>query len=228
MKASVNNAESTVMQTDLYNQNWEKVGEVTLAEGAFGVKINQDLVYQVVTSQMSNRRQNIAHTKTRSEVRGGGKKPWKQKGTGRARHGSIRSPIWKGGGVTFGPSKDKIFKKKVNEKMARKATAVVLSEKLRGGSLLVLDNISLKNNKTKEMAEIIKNMTKAVKKIKPNDSVLLITTLSDEGIRRSSMNLSRVSVMEVRNINALDLLSSKYAVILKDAVSVIAQNLKLA
>jgi len=202
------------------------VGEVTLAEDVFGAKTNQDLVYQVVTSQMSNRRQNIAHTKTRSETRGGGKKPWRQKGTGRARHGSIRSPIWRGGGVTFGPSRDKIFKKKINEKMARKATAVVLSEKLRSDSLLVVDNITLKDNKTKEMAEIVKNMTKAVKKIKPNDSILLITTTPDEGIRRSSMNLPRVNIAEARNINALDLLSFKYAVILKDAVAVIAQNLK--
>jgi len=197
-----------------------------LAEDVFGAKTNQDLVYQVVTSQMSNRRQNIAHTKTRSETRGGGKKPWRQKGTGRARHGSIRSPIWRGGGVTFGPSRDKIFKKKINEKMARKATAVVLSEKLRSDSLLVVDNITLKDNKTKEMAEIVKNMTKAVKKIKPNDSILLITTTPDEGIRRSSMNLPRVNIAEARNINALDLLSFKYAVILKDAVAVIAQNLK--
>ncbi|OGN08336.1 MAG: 50S ribosomal protein L4 [Candidatus Yanofskybacteria bacterium RIFCSPHIGHO2_01_FULL_45_42] len=215
-----------MVQTSLYNQNWEKVGEVTLAEDVFGAKTNQDLVYQVVTSQMSNRRQNIAHTKTRSETRGGGKKPWRQKGTGRARHGSIRSPIWRGGGVTFGPSRDKIFKKKINEKMARKATAVVLSEKLRSDSLLVVDNITLKDNKTKEMAEIVKNMTKAVKKIKPNDSILLITTTPDEGIRRSSMNLPRVNIAEARNINALDLLSFKYAVILKDAVAVIAQNLK--
>lgn len=197
-----------------------------MAEDVFGAKTNQDLVYQVVTSQMSNRRQNIAHTKTRSETRGGGKKPWRQKGTGRARHGSIRSPIWRGGGVTFGPSRDKIFKKKINEKMARKATAVVLSEKLRSDSLLVVDNITLKDNKTKEMAEIVKNMTKAVKKIKPNDSILLITTTPDEGIRRSSMNLPRVNIAEARNINALDLLSFKYAVILKDAVAVIAQNLK--
>ena len=197
-----------------------------MAEDVFGAKTNQDLVYQVVTSQMSNRRQNIAHTKTRSETRGGGKKPWRQKGTGRARHGSIRSPIWRGGGVTFGPSRDKIFKKKINEKMARKATAVVLSEKLRSDSLLVVDNITLKDNKTKEMAEIVKNMTKAVKKIKPNDSILLITTTPDEGIRRSSVNLPRVNIAEARNINALDLLSFKYAVILKDAVAVIAQNLK--
>ena len=101
------------MLVNTYNQKGEKVGQTLLPREIFGVEINPDLVHQVVVSQMANRRKVIAHTKTRGEVRGGGKKPWRQKGTGRARHGSIRSPIWKGGGVVFGPRKEKIFKKEI-------------------------------------------------------------------------------------------------------------------
>src|SRR3990167_2221203 len=168
------------MKLQVFNQEGKEIETIEAPKALFEVSMNKDLLHQVVTSLYANARVARAHTKDRAEVRGGGKKPWRQKGTGRARHGSIRSPIWRGCGVTFGPSRDKIFKKKINEKMARKATAVVLSEKLRSDSLLVVDNITLKDNKTKEMAEIVKNMTKAVKKIKPNDSILLITTTPDE------------------------------------------------
>src|SRR3990167_10958145 len=145
------------MELPLYNQNAEQVGAVNLADDVFGLPMNKDLLYQVTTSQMSNQRQVIAHAKGRGEVRGGGKKPWRQKGTGRARHGSIRSPIWKGGGATFGPTKEVNFKKKVSKKMASKALFVALSSKARDKQLLVVDGIKLQNPKTKEMAVLFKN-----------------------------------------------------------------------
>ena len=127
------------MKVKLYNQNKEEAGQVELPKEIFELKINSDLVHQVVLSQQSNRRQNTASTKGRGEVRGGGKKPWRQKGTGRARHGSIRSPLWRGGGVTFGPTTEKNYKKIIPKKIKRKAVLQVLSAKARENLVLVLD-----------------------------------------------------------------------------------------
>src|SRR3990167_2220580 len=117
------------MEVNIYNQNAEIVGKSDLPDGIFGVKLNSDLMHQALTAQLANVRKPVAHTKDRSEVRGGGKKPWKQKGTGRARHGSIRSPIWIGGGVTFGPRKEKSYKRSVNKQVARKALRMVLTNR---------------------------------------------------------------------------------------------------
>ena len=138
-----------------YTQNGKESGKAELPSEIFDVKMNSDLVHQVVIAQMSNQRQVIAHTKDKSEVRGGGKKPWKQKGTGRARHGSIRSPIWKGGGVTFGPTKDRNFKKKINKKMRRKALFMVLSSKVKDKEMIILDELKIEKPKTKEIMKII-------------------------------------------------------------------------
>ena len=130
------------MKADLYNQEGKKMdAEVLLPKEIFEVPLNSDLVYQVAVSQNSNRRQKTAKTKDRSEVRGGGKKPWRQKGTGRARHGSNRSPIWVGGGVTFGPNLEKNFKKIVPKKMRRKALFMVLSEKAKNNFIIVLEDL---------------------------------------------------------------------------------------
>src|SRR3990167_5955176 len=117
------------MKISIYNQAGEKTSTMNLPKEIFEIKFNADLVHQIAVSLSANKRQISAHSKTRSEVRGGGKKPWRQKGTGRARHGSIRSPLWKGGGVTFGPRKDKVYEKDVPKKMRRKALLMVLSEK---------------------------------------------------------------------------------------------------
>ncbi len=142
------------MKVTIYNQNKEKTEEIELPKEIFDVQMNADLVHQVVVSQMANRRKVIAHTKDRGDVRGGGKKPWRQKGTGRARHGSRRSPIWKGGGVTFGPTNERVYKKEIPKKMQRKALMMVLSAKIKSNSFLILDKINLKESKTKLMAEV--------------------------------------------------------------------------
>ena len=203
------------MEYPLYNQKAENIGKVDLPDRIFNLAMNNDLVHQIVTSLRSNKRQVIAHAKGRGEVRGGGKKPWRQKGTGRARHASIRSPIWKGGGVTFGPTKERNFKKKINKKMARRALFMALSSKAKDKQILVLDTIKLENPKTKEMALIMKNFASLMEK-KPN--ALLILPVAEADIKRSTNNLTNLSVIEARNLNPLEVLSHKYLVLVKDSV----------
>ncbi len=200
------------------------MGTVNLPENIFGLKMNQDLLHQVVTSQMSNQRQVLAHAKGRGEVRGGGVKPWRQKGTGRARHGSIRSPIWKGGGVTFGPTKERNFKKKINRKMVRKALFVALSSKTKDNQLFVVDDVKLQNPKTKEMAKVIANFRDLLGK-KPN--VLLIMPIGDENVKRAVKNLPYLSVVEVKDLNPLEVLAHKQLMLVKDSVGVLEKKFKV-
>ena len=134
------------IKTNIYNQNAEIIGEVNLSEKVFAVKVNEDLVHQAMVTQSANERQVLAHTKTKAEVSGGGKKPWKQKGTGRARAGSSRSPIWIGGGVTFGPRKDRNFSKKINKKMNQTIILIPRSDIL-GGKSFILDKDQWIRNK---------------------------------------------------------------------------------
>lgn len=211
------------MEVNLYNQQAENIGKVELPDSVFAVPSNNDLLHQVVSSQISNKRQVIAHTKTRTEVRGGGKKPWRQKGTGRARHGSIRSPIWKGGGVTFGPTKDVNFKKKIGKKMARKALSVALSEKAKSGNIIVVDSIELNVPKTKEIAGILKLFQS-----KMSGSVLIVTPLLDKDLYRAVNNIQKVGVTEARNLNSLTVLAYKNLMVLKDAIAIIQNaNIKM-
>src|SRR3989344_2260366 len=139
------------MKTQIYNLKGESVGEIDLSDKIFNQKWNPDLVHQVLRVQLSNARSPWAHAKNRAEVSGGGKKPYKQKHTGRARHGSIRSPIWKGGGVTFGPRNDRDFSKKINKKMSRIALHSILSRKLIDGELRIIDSLEISQPKTKEL-----------------------------------------------------------------------------
>ncbi len=206
------------MKLPLYNQQAEKVGQVDLSDQVFGLEMNADLLHQVVTSQNSNKRQNLAHAKGRSEVRGGGKKPWRQKGTGRARHGSTRSPIWKGGGVTHGPTKEKDFKKKINKKMAKKALFVALSSKARDGQVIVLDDIKILNRKTKEMAAITKAMTNLITEKTPQSMLIIIPEKHDD-IKIVTRNLPKIEVSESRNLNAALVLSKKYLLMTKESVN---------
>src|SRR3989344_3231877 len=142
----------------LYNQEGHPVGELVLEPTLFDVKPDAALVHAAVIAQEANARQVLAHTKGRGEVAGSGKKPWKQKGTGRARHGSRRSPIWIGGGVTFGPTKERNFSLKLNRKVRRKALAMVLSDKVVQEKLLAIDSLEMKEGKTKQIATLLKKL----------------------------------------------------------------------
>jgi len=206
------------MKAIVYNQEGKKVDEITLPKEIFDVKLNTDLLHQIVVSQMANKRQISAHTKDRSEVRGGGKKPWRQKGTGRARHGSIRSPLWKGGGITFGPRKDRIFEKDVPKKMRRKALLMVFSEKAKGDFLIILDKININNSKTKEFAKILKKLPCK------ESSCLIASPEYDKKLFLSARNIKKTNVMEARNLNVIDLMSSKYLLMEKDTIKTLEKT----
>jgi len=218
-------------RVDSYNIQGKKTGTVKLLPEIFDVKMNTDLVHQVVITQLANNRQVIAHAKDRGEVRGGGRKPWRQKGTGRARHGSIRSPIWKGGGVTFGPTKERVFKKKINKKMKRKALFMVLSSKVKDNQLILLDKLELKEPKTKLMAEILNKVKSSwprqakrggqKSKVK---SILIVIPKSDVNIVRASRNIPHAKTIRADSLNILDLLSFKYLLMPKEAVKVIEKT----
>jgi len=210
------------MLANTYNQNGEKIGQMKLPSEIFDIEINPDLVYQVTVSQMANLRKTIAHTKTRGEVSGGGRKPWRQKGTGRARHGSIRSPIWRHGGVAFGPRKEKIFKKEIPKKMRRKALLMILSAKAKENLLILLDSLKIEKAKTKLMAKIIDNLKKKIKDFK--GSLLIALPQKDETLYRAGRNIPDVGIVEARNLNALDLLSFKYLLMPKETIRVIKET----
>ncbi len=206
------------MKIDTYNQDGKKEGEVNLPKEIFEVKFNADLVHQVAVSQMANKRQPLAHVKTRAEVRGGGRKPWKQKGTGRARHGSNRSPIWKGGGVTFGPRNDKNYSKDIPKKMRKKALLMVLSEKVKNKQLIVLDKIDIEKGKTKEVAKILSKMPCK------NQKTLIALPKYDKKIFLASRNIKKTFIEDARNLNVLNLLNLKYLLILKDSIKTIKET----
>ncbi len=166
------------MKADLYNQKGEVVEKIDLSDKIFGYQWKPVLVHQVFVAMMSNKRKPIAHAKDRGEVSGGGRKPWQQKGTGRARHGSIRSPLWIGGGVTFGPTKEKKYEKKINKKAKTNAFKSVLSKKLTDKEIKIIDKIELENAKTKTMANILKNFLNTKKK----NQGLLIVSQNDKNI----------------------------------------------
>jgi len=206
------------MKYIVYNQEGKETGTTLLPKEIFDVKMNPDLLHQVASSQMANRRQVIAHTKDRSEVRGGGRKPWRQKGTGRARHGSIRSPLWKGGGVTFGPTKERVFKKKINKKVKKQALFMVLSAKAKNNLLLILDmDFKQIPAKTKQMAEIFK-------KLPLKGSVLIALPKKDANFIKVTNNIPQVETIEARNLNALDLLSFKHLILPKESIKVLKDN----
>ncbi|MEF8847100.1 MAG: 50S ribosomal protein L4 [Candidatus Paceibacterota bacterium] len=201
-----------------YNQQGEELEEQTrLPKDVFDVEINNDLLHQVVVSQRQNRRQLSADVKDRSEVSGGGRKPWRQKGTGRARHGSIRSPLWEGGGVTFGPDTDRNLKREIPNKMKRKALFMALSSKVEDEELILVDDLSLEEIKTQKAKEILDNL-------EIDDTCLVALGESNEKVFKSLRNLSKVQVMEARNLNALELLKYKYLVLDKEAIKIIKET----
>jgi large subunit ribosomal protein L4 len=206
------------VKTIVYNQSAEPVGDLALSEKVFKVTINENLVHQAVVTQMANERQVLAHTKTKAEVRGGGKKPWKQKGTGRARAGSSRSPLWIGGGIIFGPRKDRNFSKKINKKMKTKALYMTLSDKLANNQFIILDKFEIADYKTKVFNEILNNFEKKVIK---NDrrNWLVINDDKNEKVKVSGRNLKGVDVINLENINIVDVLKHPNLLIPKEAVN---------
>lgn len=209
----------------VYNQKAEAVSEAQLSDKVFGQPANESLVHQAVVAQRANERQVLAHTKDRSEVRGGGKKPWKQKGTGRARAGSSRSPLWSGGGVTFGPLKNRNFSKDLNVKMKRQAMRVVLSDKVASNAFAILDDLSLTEYKTKIFAEIVENFKKNAFSAEKT-SVLLIEALPDGKVKNSARNLPGVKLLGTDNLNLVDLLKYKHVVITNRAVKALEERYK--
>ena len=205
------------METKLFNQSGEEIGKVELPDRIFNVKVNPDLVHQVVLAQTANERKPLAHAKGRGEVRGGGKKPWRQKGTGRARHGSIRSPIWKGGGVTHGPLKEKDYSKKINKKSRQKALFMALSSKVRDGELKVVDSLELTEAKTKTMKGILE-------RIAGKGSVLLVQPDSNQKLVKASRNLPFAKTARADSLNVKDVLEKKLLILMKDSIPVIEKT----
>ncbi|MDO8569897.1 MAG: 50S ribosomal protein L4 [bacterium] len=205
------------MESSIYNIQGKKVGSIALPESIFGLRWNADLVKQVADSLFSAKRKNVAHTKDRSEVRGGGKKPWQQKGTGRARHGSIRSPIWVGGGVTGGPRNEKNFDRKVSKKMRVKALYTILSQKLRDKEVLFVDSVKLIEPKTRAAVKAFQSLSniKGFESIfsKKDNATVIAMSGKDKVIERAFDNLGNIEVIEARNLNPLLLLEYKYLII---------------
>ncbi len=205
------------LESVVYDKSGKETGKVSLASNIFGLNWNADLVHQVVTSMESSARTSVAHTKNRGEVAGGGKKPWQQKGTGRARHGSIRSPLWVGGGVTHGPRNDKNYDRKVNKKMKAKALYTILSSKLKAGHLLFVDDLSLKIPKTKEALGVLQSLSKVsgFKDLlaKKKNSVYIALSSKDVGTEKSFRNFGNLAIDEIRNVSPLDLMKYKYFLI---------------
>lgn len=195
------------MKIPVYNLSGDKTKDIEISNRIFGVTPKNEVVHQVVVAQMANARQVLAHTKDKGDVRGGGKKPWKQKGTGRARHGSIRSPLWKGGGVTFGPTKDRNFSLNVNKKQKQAAMAMCLSDKVAEKSLLVFETIVLKEGKTKELKTWIETMKGKIADIKDNKKFLLVIEKQDESLVKAVRNLDKVDVILADSLNCVDILN---------------------
>jgi len=191
----------TTTAIKIYDQKGEVKGEMELPK-FLQVEWNPLLVKQVVDSIVANSRQVIANTKGRGEVSGGGRKPWKQKGTGRARQGSIRSPIWKGGGVTFGPKKETDFSKKINKKMMKKALLVVLAKKAQDGELKLVESFEMVSPKTKAVSGMIKNIT-------GGKSALLLIDKANKNANLSTRNLKNVKNLMPENVNAFELMNRK-------------------
>lgn len=217
------------MKSAIYNQNGKPTGEIELSDKVFGVKWNSDLVHQVVTAIRANSRGVIAHAKGRGEVSGGGRKPWKQKGTGRARHGSIRSPIWIGGGVSHGPKKDKNYEQKISRSMKQKAFATILSRKLHDGEVLFLEDLKVDAPKTKEAVKIFNALHKieGFEKLglKGGKALVFFAAKENDAIR-AVRNLPFVEVLGAKQANVLDIASSKFLVLPQSSVEVISSSFK--
>jgi large subunit ribosomal protein L4 len=207
------------MKIAVYNLEGKETEKLDLADSVFGLSGNEDLVHQVAVALMANQRQVLADTKTRGERAGSGIKPWRQKGTGRARVGSVRTPVWRKGGIVFGPTSVRNFKKKINKKVNARAITLVLSEKLKNNELRVVDAIMLPQKKTKEVARMIGNL-----KIK--GTVLIAFSNKEKDFRLSARNIKKVTTLLTNQINVLDMLKNKYLVVSKESVKYLEEKYK--
>ncbi|MBU5438643.1 50S ribosomal protein L4 [Tissierella sp. MSJ-40] len=197
-------------KVNVYNILGEQVGEIELNEDIFGIEVNQHVLYEVVKNQLANKRQGTQSTKTRAEVRGGGRKPWRQKGTGRARQGSIRAPHWTGGGVTFAP-KPRDYSYKVPKKVKRLAMKSALSSKVLNNEIIVIDELNFGAPKTKEMANLLANL-------KADKKALIVMDEKNANVIKSANNIPNVQTALVNTLNVYDILNHNSFIITKEAV----------
>lgn len=201
---------------DVYNTKGEKVSEIDLSADIFEVPVKNHILHQVVIMQLANRRTGTASTKERSDVRGGGGKPYRQKGTGRARAGTIRSPLMRGGGTVFGPL-PRSFAQKVSKKIRKQALKMALATKHSDGVLIILDRFDLEEIKAKRFVEVMKNLK--------TDNALIVTETANETLERSSRNVPDVKVLRMEGLNVYDILKFKYLVLLESALKKIEERL---
>lgn len=208
---------SVVLDTKIFSQDGKENGTLTLPESVFGIAWNKDLMHEVVVSMQGNARTSSANTKGRGDVRGGGKKPWKQKGTGRARHGSSRSPIWSGGGAAHGPTSEKDYSRKINKNVKAKALAITLSKKLADGEMIFVDSLSFTAPKASQAKNIIKALATGTVQptlaTKRKNAALVLIPKRDENIELSFRNFGNFEVANIKDVNPVDLLTYKFVVI---------------
>ena len=198
---------------DIINQSGEKVKNINLKDNVWNIEPNDAVLHSDIVAKMANARQSSASTKTRSEVSGGGRKPWRQKGTGNARQGSIRATQWRGGGIVFGPTPNKNYKKKVNKKEKRLALLSALSYKVIDKELVVIDEIKFETNKTKEMTALLNKLNLT------NNKVLVVLDELDENVCLASRNLANVKIVLFNELNSLDLVSADNLLITESALN---------
>ncbi len=205
------------MKLKVYNKAGKEIEEIVVSESVFGLKRNDDLIHQVFVAITANQRQTLAHTKTRGERAGSGIKPWKQKGTGRARVGSVRTPIWRKGGIVFGPRNDRNYKQKVNKKMTVQAIRMVLSGKLKDREIKIVDKLELTTKKTQEMVKLMSNL-------KIQGKTLFSFTLKEKDLRIYSRNIAGVTKIFTEQLNVVAMLKSKYLVMSKESIKFLDQK----
>lgn len=208
-----------MVKINVHNTEGKVIGDLELSDKVFGLPKNDDLVHQAMVAIANNMRQSLAHTKTRGERAGSGKKPWRQKGTGRARVGSVRTPVWRKGGIVFGPRSDRNYDQKINKKMKAQAIRVVLSGKLRDEEIVIVDKLELKEKKTKEMGQVLKNL-------KVSKKILMAYADTEKDLRLTSRNLKEVDNTLVSQLNVLDMLKNKYLVMSKESVKYLDDKYK--
>ncbi|MGM0368987.1 MAG: 50S ribosomal protein L4 [Bacillota bacterium] len=205
-------------ELNLHNSNGENVGEVSLNEKVFDIEINEHVVHEAVTAQLAAKRAGTAKTKNRGEVSGGGRKPWRQKGTGRARHGSIRSPIWVGGGTTFGPQ-PRSYEKDIPKKVKKLAVKSVLTDKVRDNDLIVIDALTFEQPKTKKMVSVLDNLDAKDQK------VLIVLDDITDNVYKSASNIPGIRIVSPNQVTVYDVINSDKVIMQEDAVSQVEEVL---